>query len=118
MMAAWSPPDPGFNEREYSKSEMEDDIANLDESFEEQGPPRNPFNDETAETTDAEEPTHGDDEDSDPDDCVVVAQLTEDEANVIEDSEHPIDFNSWSNYNEFEPDRTSEKKTDRNCERQ
>ena len=84
MMEAWSPPDPGFNQREYSESEMEDDIANLDESFEEQSPPRNPFiDDEAAETTD-EEPTHQDDEESDPSDCVVVAQLTEDEANAID----------------------------------
>ena len=90
MMEAWSPRDPGFNQREYSESEMEDDVANLDE-FEEQSPPRNPFiDDEAAETTDAEEPTHEDDEDSDPNDCVVVAQLTEDEANVIEDLEHPL----------------------------
>ena len=103
MMEAWSSPDPGFNQREYSESEMEDAIANLDEeSFEEQSPPRNPFiDDEAAETTDAEEPTHEDDEESDPNDCVVVAQLTEDEANVIEDLEHPIDFDSWSSDDEI-----------------
>ena len=46
MMEAWSPPDPGFNRSEYSESELEDDIANLDESFEEQSPPRNPFIDD------------------------------------------------------------------------
>ena len=85
MMEAWSPPGPGFNQMEYSESEMEDDIANLDESFEEQSPPRNPFiDDEAAETTDAEEPTHEGDEESDPNCCVVVAQLTEDEANAID----------------------------------
>ena len=66
-------------------TEMKDDFANLDESFEEQSPPRNPFiDDEAAETTDAEEPIHEDDEESDPNDCVVVAQLTEDEAKAIE----------------------------------
>ena len=85
MMEAWSPPDPGFNQREYSESEMEDDIANLDETFEEQRPQHNPFiDDEAAETTDEEEPTNQDDEVSDPSDCVVVAQLTEDEANAID----------------------------------
>ena len=83
MMETWSPPDRGFNQRKYSESEMEDDIANLDESFEEQSPPRNPFiDDEAAETSDAEEPIYEDDEESDPNDCVVVVQLTEDEANA------------------------------------
>ena len=32
MMEAWSPPDLGFNQREYSDSELED-VLNLDESF-------------------------------------------------------------------------------------
>ena len=85
MMEAWSPPEPGFNQRENSESVIEDDIAKLDESFEEQSPPRNPFiDDEAAETADEKEPTHQDDEESDPSDCVVVAQLTEDEANAID----------------------------------
>ena len=84
LIGAWSPPDLGFNQREYSDSELED-VVNLDESFVEQSPPRHPFiEDEAAETTDAEEPTHEDEEESDPNDCVVVAQLTEDQANAKE----------------------------------
>ena len=60
MMAAWSPLDAGVNQMKDSESEMEDDNANLDESFEEQSPPRTPFTDDgAAETTDAEDPTRG-----------------------------------------------------------
>ena len=97
LREAWSPPDLGFNQREYSDSELAD-VVNLDESFVEQSPPRNPFiDDEAAETTDAEEPTHEDDEESDPNDCVVVAQLTEDEANAIEH----LDFDNMFSDDEF-----------------
>ena len=39
MMDAWSPPDPGLNQKEYNESEIEEDIANLDESCEEASPP-------------------------------------------------------------------------------
>ena len=61
---------------------------------------------------------HEDDEQSDPNDCVVVAQLTEDEANVIEDLERPI-FDSWSSDDEFANlIERAKKKTDGNCERQ
>ena len=75
-MEEWSPPDPRFNQRENSESEIEEDIANLDESCEEAKPPRNPFIDDEAEETDAEEEPPQNDEESDPNDCVVVAQLT------------------------------------------
>ena len=37
------PPDPGFNQRTYSDSELEDVMVNLDESFDEQSPERNPL---------------------------------------------------------------------------
>ena len=51
LMEAWSPPDLGFNQREYSDSELEDFVS-LDESFVEQSPPRNLFiDDEAVETT-------------------------------------------------------------------
>ena len=91
-MEAWSPPDPRFNQREYSESEIEEDICNLDESCEEGIPPRNPFIDDEAEETDTEEEPPQNDEESDPNDCVGVAQLMEDGANAIEDQ---IDFDNW-----------------------
>ena len=79
-METWSPSNRGFNQREYSASEIEEDIANLDENCEEASPPRNPFIDDEAKETDAVEEHPQDDEKSDPNDCVVVAKLTEDEA--------------------------------------
>ena len=42
-MEAWSPPDQGMHQREYSESELEDQFSNMDESVEERSPPRNPF---------------------------------------------------------------------------
>ena len=98
LMDAWSPPDLGFNQREYSDSELED-VVNLDESFVEQSPPRNPFiDDEAAEASDTEgEPVQEDEQESDPNDCMVVAQLTEDEANAIEH----LDFDSMFSDDEF-----------------
>ena len=86
-MEACSPPDPGFNQKEYCESEIEEDIANLDESCEDASPPRNPFIDDEAEEADAEEEPPQGDEESDPNNCVVVAQLTEDEANATEYSD-------------------------------
>ena len=35
MMEAWSPPDPGMHQREYSDSELEDHFSNMEESVEE-----------------------------------------------------------------------------------
>ena len=70
------------------------DIANLDESCEEVSPPPYPFIDDEAEETDTEEEPPQDDEESDPNDCVVLAQLTEDEANAI-DLDYLIDFDNW-----------------------
>ena len=78
-MEAWSPPEPGFNQREYSESDIAKDFANLIESCEQARPPRNPFIDDEAEEIDAEEEPPQDDEESDPNDCLVVAQLTKDE---------------------------------------
>ena len=84
MMEAWSPPDPGIYQRDYSDSDLEEGEADLDKSREEQSPPRNPFiDDEAAETSVADDqPQQEDDKESDPNDCVVVAQLTENEANT------------------------------------
>ena len=93
MMEAWSPPDLGFNQREYSDSELED-VVNLDASFKEQSPPRNPFiDDEAAEALDTEgEPVQEEEQESDPNDCMIVETLTEDEANAIEGQR---DFDNW-----------------------
>ena len=55
--------------------------------MQEASPPRNPFIDYEAEETDAEEEPPQDDEEDD-NDCVVVAQLTEDEANAIVGASH------------------------------
>ena len=103
LMEEWSPPDPGFNQREYSDSELEEDESNLNDIPEEQSPPRNPFIDDEAEVAwDAEgETAQPEDEESDPDDCVVVAHLTEDESNAIEDLEYLIDFDNWFSDDEF-----------------
>ena len=84
MMEACLPPDPGFKQREYSEPEIEVDFANLDESCEDASTPHNPFIDDKEEEADAEEEPPQDDEESDPNDCVVVAQLTEDEAKATE----------------------------------
>ena len=99
MMEAWSPPDLGFNQREYSDSELED-VVNLDESFVEQSLPRNPFiDDEAAEASDTEgEPVEEDEQESDPNDCMIVETLTEDEINAIEDQ---IDFDNWFSNEDF-----------------
>ena len=99
MMEAWSPPDLGFNQREYSDSELED-VVNLDESFVEQSLPRIPFiDDEAAEASDTEgEPVQEDEQESDPNDCMTVETLTEDEVNAIEDQ---IDFDNWFSNDDF-----------------
>ena len=79
LMEEWLPTDARFNQREYSGSELEQEEANFNEIPDEQRPPRNPFiDDETEVALDAEFETDlADDEDSDPDDCVVVVHLTE-----------------------------------------
>ena len=43
----------------------------------------------------------GSEEESSENDCVVVAQLTEDESNAIEDLEYLIDFDNWFSDDEF-----------------
>ena len=101
-MEAWSPPDPGMHQREYSDFELEDQFSNMDESVEERSPPRNPFiDDEAVGASDTGETAHEDDEESDPNDCVIVETLTEDEANAIEDLEYLIDFDNWFSDNLF-----------------
>ena len=102
LMEAWSPPDPGMHQREYSDSELEDQFSNMDECVEERSPPRNPFiDDEAVEASDTSDTAHEDDEESDPNDCVIVETLTEDEANAIEDLEYLIDFDNWFSDDEF-----------------
>ena len=99
LMEAWSPPDPGMHQREYSDSELEDQFSNMDESVEERSPPRNPFiDDEAVEASDTGETANEDDEESDPNDCVIVETLTED---AIEDLEYLIDFDNWFSDDEF-----------------
>ena len=95
FMKAWSPPYPGMHQREYSDSEL-DGETNLDETRGEQSPPRNPFiDDEVTEVSDVDGQLEGEEEDeSDPNDCVIVQTLTEDEANAIEDLEYIIDFDN------------------------
>ena len=102
LMEEWSPPDPGFNQRTYSDSELEEGVANLDASFEEQSPERNPLiiDEATEDGTDEAFVENAGDQSSDSD-CVIVAQLTEDEANAIEDLEHLIDFDNWFSDDEF-----------------
>ena len=73
----------------------------MDESCEKASPPHNPFIDDEAEETDSEEEPQQDDEESDPNSCVVVAQLTEDEANAVEDLEYRIDVDNWLSDDEF-----------------
>ena len=73
----------------------------MDESIEERSPPRNPFiDDEAAEISDAGETAH-EDEESEPNNCVIVETLTEDEANAIEDLEYLVDFDNWFSDDEF-----------------
>ena len=75
----------------------------MDESFEEQSPPRNLFiDDQAGEASDAErEPVLEDEQESDPNDCVMVETLTEDVANAIEDLEYLIDFDNWFSDDQF-----------------
>ena len=118
MIEAWSLPDPWFIQREYSESEVKEGVLNLDESFEEQSPPRNPFNDdEAAEVTDAEEPTHEYEKESDPNDCEVVAQVAEDETNGVDFSEYLNDFDNCFSDNEIVNRIKRTKKTHGNCQR-
>ena len=92
LMEAWSPPDPGFNQREYSDSGLDNNIIS-DENNEEQSPQRNPFiDDEAAEAQDEAEPAEEDDEESVLNVCIIIETLTEDDANAIEDLEYLIDF--------------------------
>ena len=77
-------PDPGFNQREHSDSEMEDNNS-ISSNIEKQSPQRNPFiDDEAAEAQDEAEPAVQDVDESDVNDCVIIETLTEDEANAIE----------------------------------
>ena len=99
LMEAWSPPDPGMHQREYSDSELEGE-TNLDETREEQSPPRNPFIDDEA-TEESDGQLEGKEDESDPNDCVIVETPTEDEANAIEDLEYLIDFDIWFSDDEF-----------------
>ena len=95
-------PDPGFNQRTYSDSELEDGIVNLDASFDEQSPERNPLIiDEATEEGTEEAFVEDAGSQSSDNDCVVVAQLTEDESNAIEDLEHLVDFDNWFSDDEF-----------------
>ena len=77
----------------------------MDETREEQSPPRNPFiDDEATEVSDADGQLEGEEEDeSDPNDRMIVETLTEteDEANAIEDLEYLIDSDNWFNDDEF-----------------
>ena len=43
MMVMWLPPDPGRLHREYSSSELGEDVADFDQPFEEQSPERKSF---------------------------------------------------------------------------
>ena len=100
MMEEWSPPDPGLYQRTYSDSELEEGVVDLDAEVEEQSPERNPFI--IDEATEAEEEEVDEEEgESSENDCVVVAQLTEDERNAIEDLEYLIDFDNWFSDDEF-----------------
>ena len=69
----------------------------------EQSPPRNPFiDDEATEVSDADSQLEGEEEDeSDPNDCVIVETLTEDEVNAIDDLEYLTDFDNWLCDDEF-----------------
>ena len=74
----------------------------MDETREEQSPSRNPFiDDEATEVSDADGQLEGEEDESDPNDCVIVETLTEDEANAIEDLEYLIDFDNWFSDDEF-----------------
>ena len=53
------------------------------------------------EASDAGETKHEYDEDSDPNDCVIVETLTEDGTNAIEDLEYLIDFHNWFSDDDF-----------------
>ena len=108
-----------MHQRGYSDSELEGE-TNLDETREQQSPPRNPIiDDEALEVSDADGQLEGEEEDeSDPNDCVIVETLTEDEANAIEDLKYLIDFDNWFSDDEFVNRLKSEKETDGDCERQ
>ena len=77
LVEAWSPPDPSMHQTEDSDSELEDQFSYLDQSVEERSPSRNPFiDDEAVEASEAGETAHEVDEESDPNDCVIVETLT------------------------------------------
>ena len=90
MMEAWSPADPGFNQRQLVSLKLRR-ILTIWMILAKRQARRNSFIDD--EVADAEEEPPQDDEESDPNDCVGVAQLTEDEANTIE----YLDFDSLFN---------------------
>ena len=86
----------------------------MDETQEEQSPSRNPFiDDEATEVSDGQ--LEGEEaNESDPNDCVIVETLTEDEANAIEDLEYLIIGSVTMNSSTGSKERTE----DRDCQRQ
>ena len=87
MMETWSPPDSGFEEKNYSDSELEENIANSDDAREDLAPLRNPsIADETQESNDEAQLAKSDsnsDGESNDSDSQVVAQNTEDEVTMM-----------------------------------
>ena len=105
QMLDWSPPDPGLHQRSYSEEELNDYLADLDQSDDEQSlASRNPFIDDEAEDVDLESfilSCDNDERRGSPDtqsshssDIQVIAQYTEDERNLLSDIERYVDFGS------------------------
>ena len=91
LMEEWSPPDPGLYQRSYSDSELEE-VVDLDASFQEQSPERNPFVIDEADEEPEDGQTGEDDELSSENDCVIVEQ-----SNAIEE----LDFDNCLSDDDF-----------------
>ena len=96
-----SPPDPGFYQRRYTEEELNENVVDFDQTFEEPSPTRNPFIDDEAQDDNScqgEEVEitieNGADESDHSSDIQVVAEYTEDDLNLMSDIENYFIFNS------------------------
>ena len=104
QMLEWSPPDPGLHQGSYSEEGLNNSVADLDQSDDEESlASRNAIIDDEAKGVDLESQIPSCDEDGrrSPDaqsshssDIQVIAQYTENERNLLSDIEQYVDFGS------------------------
>ena len=123
QMLDWSPPNPTLLQRTYSEEDLNNYLADLDQSDDDQSPRnQNPFIVDEAEDVELESFIVSCDDDErrgSPDtqsshssDIQVIAQYTEDERNLLSDVERYVDFGG----DEEPKKRRKEKNSESDCE--